>query len=1114
MCGLSMRLAVLYTCALHFCAAAQAEHEVQRGFFLNVVVGERPAVFHLLAGEDEALLVRRDALLVLDLALDHLDGVRGLDLERDRLAGERLDENLHAGVARILNTDARECELVEHLDRRRAAVAGVEEVLLAVRHVDAVGDVLLGGGVHVLAVERDEQRRRDEHEREEEPAEEHAVPGDPQQRVVDDGAARRVAAEVRLLDELDRRDEVHAPARVRLDLVAERGVVLHVGVEVRALALLHEPLLVMAALLLDDERLGVELHARDDEAEAPEGEREHRHVAERVGDEPRVSPHPEHVCALSVTNMRTTDFRNQRFFSNSINDVLIPGMSGKGRGRKKSRGQDDENDEPNRSSSQASRAGSTTSKKGHHKKDKDAGKDGKKQKPKTNAQNEDKPMTKREVAKLFAQMWKGGRATPHNDLDPDVRMHNRANDVNVAKKDIVRNDYVYSQRFNKNDPWSNYPYALPPRFTKHIVHGVRKALLGVNDDRRLAYYGNTWELGALDCYEGVSENNQANFLSCDLVNPVYLKQISKYNLRGRNNPKSSAQEWLYGSSCFVYAPPDTLLACVHDNNTYPIPLNTAKARWSEFARNEETIPGTASPLEKKEGGVEEDGPQVHPHFWCYHEEFIDFENRDKNHVHPKFDPVKYKGRIGFFFPIMPVEPGDEDALSYFDEADDRIGWGVITRMGQELDPEWIPTTWKETQARIGRYILLTNVWSCNEQTDPYEVHVNDGVLLAIYKKVCQMTKGDMFVSVRRGCHGYDRLCVLQKNITIEPGDERFGFEDKYKTAAKSDLYVTQILTCCQAQTKNLERKPMVEVWKSKSISYEEKNLCSIFQNFNNSVIACMKNDGYREVMIDFWKQPKNRLASMPGRGEPPEWTPENMRKIMVVMFSTSYELIFERAASKVACPDRLFRLSAILTNYRDWFEHSKCMADKPFVKDYEEKQKKNQVDLSSFTGMLSKYTATSKGTFQDNDQVPPDFDRPDPKVILTKLPPAGAAPSIKVQSAEEKAEVERQRVNRKIYENVFNSMGAILHKFIAEDVTAQSAPTTVLKYYTDSKLSLVAVYRRRLTVQVYEEMLQHLEDHTVNFGTVFQQAFDKLCASENISDKQWLEAEKNLVLSK
>ena len=76
-------------------AAAQAQHEVQRRLLLDVVVRQRAAVLELLAREDQALLVRRDALLVLDLRLDVVDRVRRLDVQRDRLAREGLDENLH-----------------------------------------------------------------------------------------------------------------------------------------------------------------------------------------------------------------------------------------------------------------------------------------------------------------------------------------------------------------------------------------------------------------------------------------------------------------------------------------------------------------------------------------------------------------------------------------------------------------------------------------------------------------------------------------------------------------------------------------------------------------------------------------------------------------------------------------------------------------------------------------------------------------------------------------------------------------------------------------------------------------------------------------------------------
>ena len=46
-------------------AASQAEDQVERRLLLDVVVGQCAAVFQLLAGEDQTLLVRGDALLVL-----------------------------------------------------------------------------------------------------------------------------------------------------------------------------------------------------------------------------------------------------------------------------------------------------------------------------------------------------------------------------------------------------------------------------------------------------------------------------------------------------------------------------------------------------------------------------------------------------------------------------------------------------------------------------------------------------------------------------------------------------------------------------------------------------------------------------------------------------------------------------------------------------------------------------------------------------------------------------------------------------------------------------------------------------------------------------------------
>ena len=86
--GVHLLLALLGT-------TAQAEHEVQGGLLLDVVVGKSAAVLELLAGEDQALLVGRDALLVLDLGFDIVDGVARLHLEGDSLAREGLDEDLH-----------------------------------------------------------------------------------------------------------------------------------------------------------------------------------------------------------------------------------------------------------------------------------------------------------------------------------------------------------------------------------------------------------------------------------------------------------------------------------------------------------------------------------------------------------------------------------------------------------------------------------------------------------------------------------------------------------------------------------------------------------------------------------------------------------------------------------------------------------------------------------------------------------------------------------------------------------------------------------------------------------------------------------------------------------
>ena len=65
---------------------------MKSGFFLDVVVAQCTAIFELLSGEDETLLVRWDTFLVLNLGLDIVDGVGRFDLKGNGLASESLDD--------------------------------------------------------------------------------------------------------------------------------------------------------------------------------------------------------------------------------------------------------------------------------------------------------------------------------------------------------------------------------------------------------------------------------------------------------------------------------------------------------------------------------------------------------------------------------------------------------------------------------------------------------------------------------------------------------------------------------------------------------------------------------------------------------------------------------------------------------------------------------------------------------------------------------------------------------------------------------------------------------------------------------------------------------------
>jgi len=68
---------------------------VEGRFLLYIVIREGPAVLKLLSGEDQPLLIGRNAFFILNLLLDVLNGVGALDLQSDGLASQCLYKDLH-----------------------------------------------------------------------------------------------------------------------------------------------------------------------------------------------------------------------------------------------------------------------------------------------------------------------------------------------------------------------------------------------------------------------------------------------------------------------------------------------------------------------------------------------------------------------------------------------------------------------------------------------------------------------------------------------------------------------------------------------------------------------------------------------------------------------------------------------------------------------------------------------------------------------------------------------------------------------------------------------------------------------------------------------------------
>jgi len=77
---------------------SEAQNQMNRGLFLNVVVQQGSPVFQLFSGINEPLLVGRNALLVLYFCLNGVDCISRLDFQRNCFARERFYKDLHLFV--------------------------------------------------------------------------------------------------------------------------------------------------------------------------------------------------------------------------------------------------------------------------------------------------------------------------------------------------------------------------------------------------------------------------------------------------------------------------------------------------------------------------------------------------------------------------------------------------------------------------------------------------------------------------------------------------------------------------------------------------------------------------------------------------------------------------------------------------------------------------------------------------------------------------------------------------------------------------------------------------------------------------------------------------------
>merc|ERR1712232_308552 len=78
--------------------STKTQYQVKSRLLLDIVVRQGTSILELLSSKDKTLLIWRNSLLILNLGLYIINGVRWLNVESDGLSGKGLDENLHTST--------------------------------------------------------------------------------------------------------------------------------------------------------------------------------------------------------------------------------------------------------------------------------------------------------------------------------------------------------------------------------------------------------------------------------------------------------------------------------------------------------------------------------------------------------------------------------------------------------------------------------------------------------------------------------------------------------------------------------------------------------------------------------------------------------------------------------------------------------------------------------------------------------------------------------------------------------------------------------------------------------------------------------------------------------